>query len=74
MTLQEALNAKRLMHLVPFEGYKPCRGCTGLFYYDTVMDDERDKDAVVQIKTGIFPWDREWVPLSLLKEVKGEVR
>ena len=68
MTLDEALAAKRLLYLVPFEGWQACRGLTGFYYYDTSTNSENEKDIKVQVKTGWFK--REWVPLILLKEVK----
>ena len=68
MTLDEALAAKRLLYLVPFEGWKECRGLTGLYYYDTAPLTTDENDIKVQVRTG---WvKREWVPLILLKEVK----
>lgn len=70
MTLQEALKAKRLLYLEPFCGFKPCRGLTGLYYYDTATESEKEQDIKVQIKTGLFPWDRKWVHLMMLKEIK----
>ena len=68
MTLDEARAAKRLLYLVPFEGWKECRGLTGLYYYDTATLTTDEKDIKVQVRTGWFK--REWVPLILLKEIK----
>ena len=70
MTLDEALAAKRLLYLVPFEGWKGCRGLTGLYYYDTATLTTDEKDIKVQVRTGWFK--REWVPLSLEQQQRLE--
>ena len=68
MTLAEALQAKRLMYLIPFQGWHKCRGLTGLYYYDTPTNREDEKDIKVQVRTTWF--SREWVMLYNLKEIK----
>lgn len=68
MTLAEALQAKRLMYLIPFHGWRKCRGLTGLYYYDTVTSREDEQDIKVQVRTAWF--SREWVNIHNLKEIK----
>ena len=68
MTLQEAMNAKHLIYLEPYCGFKPCRGLTGRYYYDTATDSEKEQDIKVEVRIGWFT--KKWIHLMMLKEIK----
>jgi hypothetical protein len=67
MTLGKAKQAKGLYYLEPYEGFKPCRGLTGRYYYHTALDSEDDEHMMVEVKIGWFK--KKWVYLHNLKEV-----
>ena len=70
MTLEEVFKAKKLMYLVPFSGYKKCYGLTGKYYHNTALNKEDDSNIVVEIYTGFFRLEKEFIPLSMFKELK----
>ncbi len=69
MTLDEALKAKHLMKLSPFQGWRPCGNLTGRYFYDTATGEPKDEYLKVEVCTGMF--SKEWVYLTNLQEIRN---
>lgn len=74
MTLEELdkISYNNLLQLDPFTGWKRTWGWTGRYYAEGIFQRDYPK-YIVEIRT--FPLGiKQWVPISLLKEIKDYVR
>ena len=69
MTLTQVMQAKALMRLEAFRGWRPCGKPTGRWIYG----DAKGTDKIqIEIGSGFLFYTKEWVPIELLQEIKEE--
>lgn len=71
MTLTEVMQAKALMRLEAFRGWRSCGKPTGRWIYG---DAKGTGDIKVEISSGFPFFAREWVAIALLQEIKEAMK